>query len=441
MHSSNYYSKKTKSKIVRTSTRFYFKLLSEGFTFILEIPFYLRFISELKKIKLVKYTNLRSLHSIFPFLEDNFSHLNSVLDIFIPYPPHLEILVEIIRYWVKDVSSLHLLRLFLHEFCNFKRLIILHKSRFLFSKINEHKRLVFLLYNFYVSEYESVFVFLRNQSLHLKSIRFGALFERNLFYGKIKCFVDVGAEDVQSSIRLLKAPDSSMHYARYRGKSILASKGTLLFMPKWNYYFVNFWQYYFSMWIVNGRINRSQLSNHSFYFLNYLSSIALTPSTVRSQMLENSFLIHNDITKIDTVVPILTILRSLEKAKFCNSLGNPMSKPGWADLSDSDIIQRFGRICKNIFHYYSGSSKKRSLYQIKYILCLSCARTLACKHKSTVRAVLKSLGSKFFDELLMWEKKKCYFTFPNAASNLWRVSQGRIWYFDIVSINEQVNFK
>nr|YP_009994339.1 maturase K [Cuscuta nitida]QNP08422.1 maturase K [Cuscuta nitida] len=435
MHSSNFYSQKSK-----ISTRFYFKLLSEGFTFILEIPFYLRFISELKKRKLFKSTTLRSLHSIFPFLEDNFSHLNYVLDLFIPYPPHLEILVEIIRYWVKDASSLHLLRLFLHEFCNFKRLITLQKSRFLFSKINEQERLFFLLYNFYVSEYESVFVFLRNQSLHLKSIRFGALFERNIFYGKIECFVNVVAEDVHASIRLLKSPDSSMHYARYRGKSIMASKGTLLFMLKWNYYFVTFWQYYFSMWIVNGRIKRSQLLNHSFYFMDYLSSIALTPSTVRSQMLENSFLIKNGIRKLDTVLPILPILGSLEKAKFCNRLANPMSKLGWADLSDSDIIQRFGRIWRNIFHYYSGSSNKRSLYRIKYLLWLSCARTLACKHKSTVRAFLKSLGSKFFDEFFMSEEKIFYFTFANAASNLRRVSQGRIWYFDIVSINEQIHF-
>ncbi|CAN4128263.1 unnamed protein product [Withania somnifera] len=62
-----------------------------------------------KSKKILKSHNLRSIHSTFPFLEDNFSHLNYVLDILIPYPVHMEILVQTLFYWVKDASSLHLL--------------------------------------------------------------------------------------------------------------------------------------------------------------------------------------------------------------------------------------------------------------------------------------------------------------------------------------------
>nr|YP_010273755.1 maturase K [Erycibe obtusifolia]UKO32163.1 maturase K [Erycibe obtusifolia] len=426
-----------KSQIFGPNKSLYSKLLSEGFAFIVEIPFSLRLISERKKI--LKSQNLRSIHSIFPFLEDNLSHLNYVLDILIPYPPHLEILVQTLRYWVKDASSLHLLRFFLHEYCNLNSFITPKKSRSLFSKRNQ--RFFFFLYNSYVCEYESFFVFLRNQSFHLRSTSFGALFERNNFYGKIECFAEVFAKDFQANLCLLKDPDPSLHYVRYRGKSILASKGTLLLMTKWNYYLVNFWQCYFSLWFHTGRINRSQLSSHSLYFMGYLSSIPLTPSTVRSQMLENSFLINNAIKKFDTVVPIIPIVGSLAKAKFCNVLGNPISKPVWADLSDSDIIERFGRICRNIFHYYSGSSKKRSLYRIKYILRLSCARTLARKHKSTVRAFLQSLGSELLEEFFTSEDKIISLTFPNTSSTLRGVYKRRIWYFDIVCINELANYQ
>nr|AGW98781.1 maturase K [Operculina macrocarpa] len=426
-----------KSQIFGPNNSLYSKLLSEGFAFIVEIPFSLRLILERKKI--LKSQNLRSIHSIFPFLEDNFSHLNYVLDILIPYPPHLEILVQTLHNWVKDASSLHLLRFFLHEYCNLNRFITPKRSRSLFSKINQ--RFFFFLYNSYVCEYESIFFFLRNQSLHLRSTSFGALFERNIFYGKIECFVKVFAKDFKANLCLLKDADPSMHYFRYRGKSILASKGTLLLMSKWNYYFVNFWQCSFCLWFHTGRIHISQLSSHSLDFMGYLSSIPLTPSTVRSQMLENSFLINNAIKKFDTIVPIIPIIGSLAKAKFCNVLGNPISKPVWADLSDSDIIERFGRICRNIFHYYSGSSKKRSLYRIKYILRLSCARTLARKHKSTVRAFLQSLGSEFLEEFLTSEEQILSFTFPNAYSTLRGVYKRRIWYFDIVCINELANYQ
>ena len=38
--------------------------------------------------------------------------------------------------------------------------------------------------------------------------------------------------------------------------------------------------------------------------------------------------------------------------------------------------------------------KKKNMYQIKYILRLSCVKTLACKHKSTARAFLKRVDSE-----------------------------------------------
>ncbi|KAL2938423.1 maturase K [Bienertia sinuspersici] len=79
---------------------------------IVEIPFSLLLISSLKGKKIVKSQNLRSIHSIFPFLEDKFLHLNYVLDILVPYPAHLEILVQTLHHWLKDASSLHLLRFF-----------------------------------------------------------------------------------------------------------------------------------------------------------------------------------------------------------------------------------------------------------------------------------------------------------------------------------------
>uniref|UniRef100_A7M948 Maturase K n=1 Tax=Cuscuta reflexa TaxID=4129 RepID=MATK_CUSRE len=425
---SNYSNKRTIYGLLKS---FYYKLLSSGFSFLFEIPFFFKFISERKKI--LKSQNLRSIHSIFTFFEDNLSHLKYVLDLLIPNPPHPEILVQKIRYWVQDASSLHLLRFFLHEFCSVKSLITTNKSK-------RNERFLFLLYNSYICEYESIFLVLRNQSLHLGSMSFVTLFERNIFYGKIECFAELFAQDSQANLRLFKDTDPSMHYARYRGKSILASNGGLLLMPKWKYYIVNFWQCYFYLWFHTERINISQIDSHPFYLMDYISSIAQIPSMVRSKMLENLFLINNDMKIFETFVPIIPIIGSLAKAKFCNLLGNPISKPVWADFSDSDIIERFGRICRNIFHYYSGSSKKRSLYQIKYILRLSCARTLARKHKSTLRGFLQSLGLKLLEEFFTSEEQIIFLTFPNASLNLRGVSKGRIWYFDIVYINEQANF-
>jgi len=410
---------------------FNFQMISEGFTVIVEIPFYLRLFSSLERKGIVQSHNLRSIHSIFPFLEDKFSHLIYVLEILIPYPAHLEILVQTLRYWVKDASSLHLLRFFLHEYRSSNTT---NKASSFFSKITQ--RFFFVLYNSHLCEYESIFVFLRNQSSHLCSTSFGTFLERIYFYGKLEhlVLVEAFAKAFQYNLWLFKDP--FMHYVRYQGKSILASKGTPLLMKKWTYYFFNLWKCNFYLWSQPERICINQLYNHSLALLGYLSSARLNPSMVRSQMLENAFLIDNPINKFDTIVPIVPLIGSLAQARFCNVLGHPISKVVWTDLSDSDIVVRFGRIYRNLFHYYSGSSQKKTLYRIKYIFRLSCARTLARKHKSTVRAFLKRSDSGLFEEFFTVEEQVLYLTFPRASSTSQRLYKSRIWYLDIICIND-----
>nr|YP_010368614.1 maturase K [Magnolia sargentiana]YP_010368872.1 maturase K [Magnolia dawsoniana]AAG31881.1 maturase K [Magnolia dawsoniana]QJU02364.1 maturase K [Magnolia dawsoniana]UOU91054.1 maturase K [Magnolia sargentiana]UOU91312.1 maturase K [Magnolia dawsoniana]BAB69513.1 maturase [Magnolia sargentiana] len=412
-----------------------FQMVSEGFAVIMEIPFSLRLVSSLEEKEIAKSHNLRSIHSIFPFFEDKLSHLNHVSDILIPHPIHLEILVQTLHCWIQDAPSLHLLRFFLHEYRNSNSLITPKKSISLLKK--ENQRFFLLLYNSHVYECESVLVFLRKQSSHLRSTSSGTFLERTHFYGKIEHLVVVLRNDFQKTLWLFKDP--FMHYVRYQGKSILASKGTHLLMKKWKSHLVYFWQCHFYLWSLPDRIHINQLYNHSLYFLGYLSSVRLNTSVVRIQMLENSFLIDTSINKFETLVPIIPLIGSVAKAKFCNVSGHPISKSVRADSSDSDIINRFGRIYRNLSHYHSGSSKKQTLYRIKYILRLSCARTLARKHKSTVRAFLKRLGSEFLEEFLTEEERVLSLIFQRTSSPSYRSHRERIWYLDIIRINDLAN--
>nr|YP_007474351.1 maturase K [Magnolia officinalis]YP_007474433.1 maturase K [Magnolia officinalis subsp. biloba]YP_010369388.1 maturase K [Magnolia obovata]AAG31895.1 maturase K [Magnolia officinalis]AEX98483.1 maturase K [Magnolia officinalis]AEX98565.1 maturase K [Magnolia officinalis subsp. biloba]AEX98649.1 maturase K [Magnolia officinalis subsp. biloba]ARJ62953.1 maturase K [Magnolia officinalis] len=423
------------NRFVGHNKNFYFQMVSEGFAVIMEIPFSLRLVSSLEEKEIAKSHNLRSIHSIFPFFEDKLSHLNHVSDILIPHPIHLEILVQTLHCWIQDAPSLHLLRFFLHEYRNSNSLITPKKSISLFSK--ENQRFFLLLYNSHVYECESVLVFLRKQSSHLLSTSSGTFLERTHFYGKIEHLVVVLRNDFQKTLWLFKDP--FMHYVRYQGKSILASKGTHLLMKKWKSHLVHFWQCHFYLWSLPDRIHINQLYNHSLYFLGYLSSVRLNTSVVRIQMLENSFLIDTSINKFETLVPIIPLIGSVAKAKFCNVSGHPISKSVRADSSDSDIINRFGRIYRNLSHYHSGSSKKQTLYRIKYILRLSCARTLARKHKSTVRAFLKRLGSEFLEEFLTEEEQVLSLIFQRTSSPSYRSHRERIWYLDIIRINDLAN--
>ncbi|KAI3863022.1 hypothetical protein MKX03_004113 [Papaver bracteatum] len=282
-------------------------------------------------------------------------------DILIPYPVHLEILVQILRSWIQDVPSLHLLRFFLHEYRNCYSLITQNKAISLFSK--ENQRFFFFLYNSHVYECESILVFLRKQSFRLRSTSFRILLERINFYGKMEHPVVVFSNYFQTFLWLFKDP--FMHYVRYQGKSILASKGSTLLMNKWKWNLIN------------------KLSNHSLELLSYLASVRLNPSVVRSQMIESTFIMDICIKKFDTKVPIISLVGSLAKTKFCN----------------------------RIF-------KKKSLYQIKYILRLSCARTLA----------------QFFTE----EEQVLPLIFRSASSSR-KLYREKIWYLDIFRVNDLAN--
>nr|QGY74645.1 maturase K [Allium schoenoprasoides] len=420
-------------------SHFYSQIISESFAIIVEIPFSLRLVSYLEKKEIPKYHNLRSIHSIFPFLEDKLLHLNYVLDILIPHPIHMEILVQILQCGIQDVPFLHLLQFFLHEYHNWNNLSM--KSIYVFSK--ENKRFFWFLYNSYVFECEILLVLIRKQSSYLRLTSFRTFIERIHFYGKIEhlqieYFLVVCRNYFHRTLWFFKDP--FVHYVRYQGKAILASKGTHFLMKKWKYHFVNFWQYYFNFWSQPYRIYINKLSNYSFHFLGYFASLLKNSLAIRNKMLKNSYLIDTITNKFDTIIPVILLIGSLSKAKICTVSGHPISKPIWADLSDSDILDRFGRICRNLSHYYCGSSKKQGLYRIKYILRFSCARTLARKHKSTVRIFLRRLGSGLLEEFFTEEEQILSLIFPpKIPFTLHRSQRGRIWYLDIIHINDLVS--
>src|SRR3954469_545368 len=328
----------------------YSQILSEGFADIAEIPLFLQLVSSFEGKEIAKSLHLRSIQSLFPFLEDECSHLHFVSDVRIPHPAHLEILVEALRYWVKDAPFVHFLRVFLYECWSFHSLIIPKGSSSFFSK--KTSRFFLFLYNSHVCEYESILLFLRNKSSHLRPTSSGMLLERILFYKKMEGLGSIFSNNLEGILLLFKDP--FIHYVRYQGKYILIFKDRPLLMNKWKDYLVKLWQCHFSVWSQPGRVHRKKLSQHSLHFLGYILSVRPMPLVIGSRVLENAFLIENAMNKVETIIPTLSLIGSLAKAKFCNPLGQPISKPPWADSSDSDIIDRFVRMCRNLSHYHSG---------------------------------------------------------------------------------------
>ncbi|KAL2921471.1 maturase K [Bienertia sinuspersici] len=136
----------------------------------------------------------------------------------------------------------------------------------------------------------------------------------------------------------------------------------------------------------------SRLSNHSLDFMGFLSSVRLNSSVIQSQMLENSFLIANIIKKFDTIVPIIPLVGSLAKAKFCRVLEHP--------------IKSFLIIIV-------------ALQEIKFV-------------SNKIR--FKVFGRVFYEG-----RKGSFFDLTQDSSTSRGFYRGHIWYLDIICVHNLIN--
>nr|YP_009059719.1 maturase [Amentotaxus formosana]UPV69797.1 maturase K [Amentotaxus formosana]BAA86036.1 maturase K [Amentotaxus formosana]BAP47709.1 maturase [Amentotaxus formosana] len=405
----------------------YSESVLEALTVILEVSFAMRSKHFLEGIN--GWKSIRSIHCIFPLMEDKFPYSNYISDIRVPYSIHPELLVRTFRRWIRDTPSLHLLRFILHSWKNSFSAENLQKAM---VAPRENMRLSLFLWNSYVYECESFLVPLLKRFSHSQSLLYGSFPNRTHFVRKIKHIVIFPINISTKRIWLLKDP--FIHYVRYGERSLIALKGTHLQVKKCRYHLFHFWQYYFHLWSQPYRICILELSKNYSFFLGYFLSFKMKPLVVRTKMVNDLFITNLITNELNPIAPIRSILFFLAKERFCDISGQTISKLSWTSLSDDDILDRFDRICRNLFHYYSGSINPDGLYYIKYILLLPCAKTLACKHKSTIRVVREESGSELFTKSFSKERE-----FISSSFSKTRSQRERFWNSDIIQINPLSN--
>jgi maturase K len=377
--------------------------------------------SKLISINTNEWNSNQSIHSIFPFMEDKFNNSTICLDSTIPYSFHPETLIRLSRKNVSDTSFLHFLRLLLHK----KKYIDLSLPEFCFRKNQFYN----LLWNFQLQFFEYSLINIWKQFYHLPSSLLWFLINRTSFLQKRR-YISENLDSESTNNMIQKS--YSIHYARYRNTLVVGTNGNLpIFVKNWNFFLFVFWEKYFHSWFEPYRVDIKNLSKNPIYFLGYLLHLKGKRRLIQIQLVHFS-IDTNWITKeFCTIVPIVSLIRLLAKEKFCNSSGRPICRVSWTTLTDHEIFKRFDQIIRNIFFYYSGSIEKKGLYQLHYILRFSCAKTLACKHKSTIRTVWKKYGSNFVENSVYLKK-------PQLIS--WRTYEKKYWYLNIIQINFLAHF-
>lgn len=98
--------------------------------------------------------------------------------------------------------------------------------------------------------------------------------------------------------------------------------------------------------------------------------------------------------------PLQKLVQRLASHGFCDPEGYPTHRAAWTNLDDDQIIVKFGAINRGILNYYRPVDNFSRLNRIQYILQFSCAKTLANKHRMSVKATF----TKYGDDLTVVKK-------------------------------------
>lgn len=336
---------------------------------------------------------------------------------------HPEVVVRILRRKIRDISFLHLIRKVLH--CN----LDLSSNTFInlsFKKIRD------ILWNIYLLEIDKFFVSsCKNYSISRKKTYissnyslscFHKIQEWNFFfettkYNSFDFFeTEISSKKFFSLLNISNSENCSLEKKKH--VSFLVKSFTYKYFRTKSSWLLFFQTQKPSIFLIKRRIRlffirrlgfvlQTNTKNLPFIFSEWSKADAayIFFLSYVLQFLQNKkflkintkffFLLTYFVKRIICFLsPLYLIILILSKENFCNFLGYPKSKSSWVGLTDTDIIYQFNRIQASLFLFYSGCNNKKALSQIQYILHFSCAKTLACKHKTNLRHIIQKFGKK-----------------------------------------------
>nr|YP_009667889.1 maturase K [Radula japonica]QCW58728.1 maturase K [Radula japonica] len=374
--------------------------------------------------KMNEWNKNQSIHSIFPFIEDNIVNFTSCLYITIPYSFHPEILIRLFRRYIIDISFLHFIRLLLH-----RNYIISCNLNFSYWK---NKKFYNLLWNFYNQNFEDSLIYIWKRFYDFQSIPFWFLIDQINFVKKIKNLPKGPNFPLIEKVTIRK--NKSIHYMKSCNNLILTTgENSELLIKNWNTFSIFFFEKYLNFWFEPYRFFVKNLSKEPICFLGYIFYTESKSNIIQIELSNEAIKTNSVIKEFWAIIPNVPLIRLLAQKNFCDTLGRPICKLSWTTLADNEIFTRFNQISRKLCYYYSGCAKKKTLYQLQYILRFSCAKTLACKHKSTIRTVWKKYGSKFIQNSVFLKKR--------YLNKLWEIQfhAEKFWYLDITQINYLAN--
>lgn len=122
-------------------------------------------------------------------------------------------------------------------------------------------------------------------------------------------------------------------------------------------------------------------------------------------------------------IPVEKVLKRLKERGYVDYQNNkirPVSKRNYTPLEDEVIVKHFKSVWLGLLNFYSGATNRSHLQYIHYLLHMSCAMTLAHRHRLTSKKIFKKHGKRLEIVDKTGETPKVIAYFPYHTS--WKVS-------------------
>nr|YP_010881252.1 maturase K [Fossombronia foveolata]WIA67205.1 maturase K [Fossombronia foveolata] len=397
-----------------------FRIAQKIVAIVFNLTFSTRSKSSMKTMN--EWSSYQSIHSVFPFMEDGIRNSNSYLNFVVPYCVHPEKLIRMFRRRISDTSFLHFMRLSLHRY---DKTIISYPPT---TSINQE--FYHFIWTYYIHEFEYSLINMFKRIYCFRSTPLRSFIDRTNLIHKMECFL--GGSNRKTGENFARR-NNSIHYVRYRNNLVITmDASTKSLIDNWKVLLTIFWERYWRSWTEPHRISVKNSFKNPLLFLGCIPRTKKGFVVAQTQLVNRSIDTDLITREFCSIVPILPLIVSLSREGFCSASGHPICRVSWTTLADNEIFERFDRVTRSIFCYYGGSTEKKGLYQFRYILRFSCAKTLACKHKSTIRTVWKKYGSILAVDSVPFNRAT-----KSLFPNHWRINpHGRkFWYLNITRIN------
>lgn len=340
-----------------------------------------------------------SFHLAFTSLERQWFNCYSILQIKMPSSLHPELFIRIVSARIADIAFIDLLRRHIHM----TRLNLFSPT---YSKHTIDIDVTPSLINIWSWEVESYV----QSELYVLLQKFSQYSPRQVSFSRKKYYTNNFYKPKHISISSFSQKRNYtmniVNYLRYANYWILGLDTELLILEKLKRRCIRFLRHRMGISVTSFTWNAMNVYGKYCSFLG--SKFTIKSEQLKLQMVTSSFLMlpHSFFIRKMTliIIPISKLLKVLFQYGICKKNGYPISKASWSTCPDLLIIQRFSHILIQIHLYYSGCANRNKLAYIHYIIAYSCAKTLACKHKSNVRSIWYNYTRDFVHYDLFFKK-------------------------------------